>query len=232
MLVIRHHAIVIIQSGATAMASVRLRKCATAVSNRKENNGADEKFTALNRDLHEYLLDHGHNRDPLLAELAAETAKLGRIAGMQIAAEQGTLMAILVRAIGARNAIEVGTFTGYSSICVARALPPDGHLLCCDVNGEWTAIARRYWERAGLTRQDHAEARSGGRNPAPPCPPTPPSTSPLSTPTRSTTAITTRNASSACAPNGLILIDNVLWGGSVIDPSEPDRRHQGDPRAQ
>ncbi len=57
---------------------------------------ADEKFTALNRDLHKYLLDHGHNRDPLLAELAAETAKLGRIAGMQIAAEQGTLMAILV----------------------------------------------------------------------------------------------------------------------------------------
>src|SRR5690348_14419416 len=102
---------------------------------------ADEKFTALNRELHKYLLDHGHTGDPLLAELAEETRKLGQIAGMQIAAEQGALMSILVRAIGARNAIEVGTFTGYSAICVARALPPDGRLLCCDVNPDWTGIA-------------------------------------------------------------------------------------------
>src|SRR5258708_35724334 len=111
------------------------------------------KFIALTPNLYEYLVAHGHSGDPLRAELAAETAKLGMISGMQIAAEQGTFMAILAGAIGARSAVEVGTFTGYSALCVARALPGDGKLLCCDVNDEWTAIARRYWERAGIANK-------------------------------------------------------------------------------
>jgi caffeoyl-CoA O-methyltransferase len=187
---------------------------------------ADEKFTALNRALHKYLLDHEHNGDPLLAELAAETAKLGRIAGMQIAAEQGALMAILVKVSGARNAIEIGTFTGYSAICVARALPPDGHLLCCDVNGEWTAIARRYWERAGLTGKITLKLA--------------PAIETLTALPASTTfdftfidadKINYRNYYEECLkrtrPNGLILIDNVLWGGSVID----SRDHSEDTKA-
>jgi caffeoyl-CoA O-methyltransferase len=177
---------------------------------------ADEKFTTLNRDLHKYLLDHGHNGDPLLAELAAETAKLGRIAGMQIAAEQGALMAILVKVSGARNAIEIGTFTGYSAICVARALPPDGHLLCCDVSGEWTAIARRYWERAGLTGKITLKLA--------------PAIETLTALPPGTTfdftfidadKVNYRNYYEECLkrtrPNGLLAIDNVLWGGSVID---------------
>ena len=113
----------------------------------------NDKFITLDSRLHDYMTAHGHNSDPILKELADETAALGRIAMMQIAPEQGTFMTILARAIGARRAVEVGTFTGYSSICVARALPNDGHLLCCDVSDEWTKIARRYWERAGVARK-------------------------------------------------------------------------------
>lgn len=177
---------------------------------------ANKKFTALSDDLHKYLLDHGHNLDPLLAELAAETAQLGRIAGMQIAAEQGTLMGILAHAIGARNAIEIGTFTGYSAICVARALPPDGHLLCCDVNGEWTAIARRHWERAGLTNKITLKLAPAAETLAA----LPPGT------TFDFAFVDADKVSyhhyyeeilKRLRQNGLMLIDNVLWGGSVLD---------------
>src|SRR6202158_5013130 len=112
---------------------------------------ADGKFIRLDPNLYNYVVAHGHNGDTLLNELAAETArKLGGISMMQIAPEQGTFMNLLARAIGTRFAIEVGTFTGYSAICVARALPPGGRLLCCDVSEEWTAIARRYWAKAGV----------------------------------------------------------------------------------
>lgn len=177
---------------------------------------ADEKFTALNRDLHKYLLDHGHNGDPLLAELAAETAKLGRIAGMQIAAEQGALMAILVKVSGVRNAIEIGTFTGYSAICIARALPAEGHLLCCDVSGEWTAIARRYWERAGLTNKITLKLAPAIETLA-----ALPSDTVLDFTFIDADKVNYRNYYEECLkrtrPNGLILIDNVLWGGSVLD---------------
>src|SRR6195256_344018 len=100
---------------------------------------ADGKFITLDQRLYDYVVAHGNNGDPVLKELAAETAtKLGRISGMQIAPEQGTFMGILAGAIGARFAVEVGTFTGYSALCVARALPSDGRLLCCDVSEEWT----------------------------------------------------------------------------------------------
>ena len=178
---------------------------------------ADEKFTTLNRELHKYLLEHGHNRDPLLAELAEETRRLGQIAGMQIAAEQGTLMGILARAIGARSAVEVGTFTGYSAICIARALPPDGHLLCCDVNPEWTAIARRYWERAGLTGKITLKLA-----PATETLSALPSDNALDFTFIDADKVNYRTYYEECLKRtrqgGLILIDNVLWGGSVIDP--------------
>jgi predicted O-methyltransferase YrrM len=109
------------------------------------------KFLTLDGKLYDYLLAHGHNDDPVLRELARETReKMGRRAGMQIAPEQGTFMTLLARAIGVRRAIEVGTFTGYSAICIARGLAAGGSLLCCDVSEEWTAIARRYWEKAGV----------------------------------------------------------------------------------
>ena len=109
------------------------------------------KATPLTDDLYAYLLAHRTPGDDLLDELRAETARLtGDRAIMQISADQGAFMKLLVAAIGVRNAIEVGVFTGYSSLCIARGLPPDGKLLCCDVSEEYTAIAQRYWERSGV----------------------------------------------------------------------------------
>src|SRR5205823_5872095 len=86
---------------------------------------------------------------PLQQRLRDETARMPH-GGMQIDADQGALLALLVRSIGAKRAVEIGTFTGYSSLAVALALPADGKLVCCDVSEEWTAIARRYWNEAGL----------------------------------------------------------------------------------
>ena len=101
--------------------------------------------------INDYLLAHSEHADDVLRDLAEETHReLGGRAGMQISHDEGELLTMLVRITGARQAVEVGTFTGYSSICIARGLPDDGHLLCCDVSEEWTAIARRYWERAGV----------------------------------------------------------------------------------
>ncbi len=178
-----------------------------------------EKFTALTGELYDYMRAHGHNRDPLLAELAEETSKLGRVSGMQVSAEEGTLMGILVRALGVRSAVEVGTFTGYSSLCVARALAPEGRLLCCDVNEKWTAIARRYWERAGVA--DKITLRLG---------PGLETLRALPATTRFDFAFIDadktnyRNYYEECLKRmrsgGLILIDNVLWSGRVIDPSD------------
>src|SRR5216683_7612527 len=177
---------------------------------------ARDRFITLDSKLYRYVVAHGHNDDPVLDELANETARLGPIGGMQISPEQGTLMTILARTIGARSAIELGTFTGYSAICVARALPPDGHLLCCDVSGEWTAIARRYWERAGLTGKITLKLA--------------PAIETLTALPSGTTfdftfidadKVNYRNYYEECLkrtrPNGLLAIDNVLWGGSVID---------------
>jgi len=106
------------------------------------------KYTPLNDRLFRYVCACGAGRrDGLLEALRAETAALGDIAEMQIGPDQGAFLTILTAAIGARSAIEVGTFTGYSSICIARGLPPGGRLLCLDASREWTDIARRYWAR-------------------------------------------------------------------------------------
>jgi caffeoyl-CoA O-methyltransferase len=177
-----------------------------------------EKFTRMTPELYEYAVAHGHNGDPVLKELAAETAKLGPISRMQISDEQGTFMSILARAIGAKSCVEVGTFTGYSSICVARALPPDGRLLCCDISDEWPKIARRYWEKAGIA--DRITLKIG------------PALDTLKALPGSTSfdfAFIDADKSSyrsyyeeilkRMRPSGLILFDNVLWSGSVIDPA-------------
>lgn len=98
-----------------------------------------------------YAVAHGSWRpDSVVRELQAETAKLGAAAGMQIGDDQGQLLTMLTRLTGARRAVEVGTFTGYSSICIARGLADGGSLLCCDVSEEWTAIAREAWAEAGV----------------------------------------------------------------------------------
>jgi predicted O-methyltransferase YrrM len=110
------------------------------------------KSEHLSEALHAYLVAQGMPLDQIQLDLIAETqAALPAQAGMQIAPEQAGFMTILTRLIGARNAVEVGTFTGYSALAVARGLPAGGRLLCCDISEEFTAIARKYWDRAGVT---------------------------------------------------------------------------------
>jgi len=112
------------------------------------------KYLSLNDRLYVYLCQcRSHASDPVLDALRMETESLGDIARMQISREQGSLMTLLVAATGAKRAIEVGTFTGYSSICIARGLSKGGRLLCLDESEEWTAIARKYWALAGVEKK-------------------------------------------------------------------------------
>src|SRR2546426_6004663 len=118
-------------------------------------------------DLHSYLVRHGVREPDILRRLREETASLPQH-DMQIAPEQGALMALLVQLSGARRAIELGTFTGYSSLAVALAMPPDGTIVCCDVSDEWTSVARRYWAEAGVAGVGPAPPPPRPREPRPP----------------------------------------------------------------
>src|SRR5262245_10276337 len=109
---------------------------------------SNKTFT-LSDQLHSYLLSVSVHEPEILARLRQETANLPA-AGMQIAPEQGQFLRLLVQLIGARKTLEVGVFTGYSSLSVALALPPDGKITACDVSEEWTSVARRYWQEAGV----------------------------------------------------------------------------------
>jgi caffeoyl-CoA O-methyltransferase len=114
----------------------------------------------ISHHLNAYLTAHSSPPDAVLRELATETELLfPNETGLQIAPEQGTLMTLLTRLAGAADGIEIGTFTGYSSICIARGLAPGGHLTCCDISEEWTSVAQKYWEKAGLS--DRIELRLG-----------------------------------------------------------------------
>ena len=113
----------------------------------------DRKYRPLNDDLFDFMSAVSMPPDRLLLDLIEETYALTDWAGMQIQPAQGAFMNLLTRLIGARRALEIGTFTGYSSICIARALPEDGNLICCDESEDWTAVARRYWKRAGLAEK-------------------------------------------------------------------------------
>ena len=105
----------------------------------------------LSQELQDYLIAHASPPDEVLTSLAAETARrFPGPSGMQIGPDQGALMTLLTRLTGVRSAVEVGTFTGYSAICIARGLAEGGKLTCCDVSEEWTSVARRYWQLAGL----------------------------------------------------------------------------------
>lgn len=110
------------------------------------------KYVALTDTLYDYIARHRSRVvDPILEQLRAETESLGEVAKMLISPEQGDFLTILTKLLGVRSAIEVGTFTGYSSICLARGLVEGGRLFCFDISAEWTAIARRYWDREGVT---------------------------------------------------------------------------------
>jgi len=118
------------------------------------------KYLALNDALYRYACaQRSDAADPVLAALRSENETLGEDAKCQVSEEQGAFLTLLVAAIGAGSALEVGTFTGYSSICIARGLPQNGRLLCVDQNPRWAEIARRYWAKAGV--QDRIELRLG-----------------------------------------------------------------------
>jgi caffeoyl-CoA O-methyltransferase len=129
------------------------KKPAKPKLNRQRQQGA--KYVPLNTRLFNYISGcRSHAYDRVLEALRAETLiKLPDYAQMQIGRDQGSFMTLLLAAIGARRAIEVGTFTGYSSICIARGLPERGRLLCLDMSQEWTDIARKYWAKAGVDRK-------------------------------------------------------------------------------
>lgn len=102
-------------------------------------------------ELHEYMIGHGMPLDDIAAELVAETQQLGEASVMLTTADQAALLTTLTRLISARRAVEIGTFTGFSALAISRGLPDDGQLICLDASEEWTSIARRYWERAGVS---------------------------------------------------------------------------------
>lgn len=112
------------------------------------------KYLALNDELFDYVQAvHSGTGDPILDELREETIRKTDHAGMQISGEQGTLLTLLAASIGAREALEIGTFTGYSALCIARGLAEGGRLTCLDMSAPWTGIGRPYWERAGVSHK-------------------------------------------------------------------------------
>lgn len=179
-------------------------------------------FVPITPALQEYLTSRSTRRDVLLSALAAETATLGWAQIMQIAELQGSFMSLLVRAISARRAIEIGTFTGYSALCIARALPDDGRLLCCDISKEWTDIARRYFEKAGVAHKiDLRLAPALDTLSALPTDELPFDFGFIDADKKNQgnyyEAVIRR-----LRPGGILCIDNVLREGRVIDPSEQD----------
>jgi caffeoyl-CoA O-methyltransferase len=171
--------------------------------------------------LHAYLVAHGTPPDAVQRELIAETAKLGPIAMMQVAPEQGAFLTLIARLIGAREAVEVGTFTGYSSLAIARGLAPGGRLLCCDVSAEWTAIAQRAWAKAGVG--DRIELRiAPALETLRALPEKPRFDLAFIDADKTNYANYYEEILRRTRPGGLILVDNVLWGGSVVDTSVQD----------
>jgi caffeoyl-CoA O-methyltransferase len=179
------------------------------------------KSFQLPQAVHDYLLAHSEPIDDVQRDLVERTSALGDIARMQISPEQGLFLTMLTRVLGARSAVEVGTFTGYSSLCIARGLVDGGRLLCCDVSEEWTAIARQAWAAAGV--DDRVELRIA------------PALDTLrSLPGDPSIDLAFVDADKGgyiaywdelvprLRTNGVIAVDNVLWSGRVADPESHD----------
>ncbi|MGZ4509585.1 MAG: O-methyltransferase [Blastococcus sp.] len=181
----------------------------------------------LTPELSDYVRGSSEPPDDVAAALVAETAELAARGEapptFQIALEQGVFMQLLTRALGVRRAIEIGTFTGFSALCIARGLPDDGSLLCLDRNEEWTTIARRYWARAGLA--DRIELRLGDALPTL-----------QGLPAVETFDLAFVDADKTGYPayveelyprmsaNGVVLLDNTLRSGRVLAPETDDDR--------
>jgi caffeoyl-CoA O-methyltransferase len=199
------------------------------------------KFLTLSPKLYDYVCAQRSGAgDALLERLRRETESLGDISRMQISREQGSFLTILAAAIGARRIIELGTFTGYSALCFARALPEDGKLLCLDLSDEWTAMGRRYWREAGVEKK--IELRLG---------PAAEQLRALGPDERFDLAFVDADKTGydryyelllpRLNPNGLILFDNMLYGGGVLAPGNDEdcraidalnRKLSSDPRVE
>jgi len=172
----------------------------------------------LSPELHAYLIAHSSPVDEVLAALAEETLRrFPDSAQMQIGPEQGTFMTLLTRLAGARRGIEVGTFTGYSSICLARGLGEGGRLICCDVSEEWTSVARAYWDKAGVA--DRIELRLGPALGTLRALPAEPAFDLAFIDADKTGYISYwEEIVPRTRPGGAILVDNTFSGGRVTDP--------------
>ena len=181
----------------------------------------------LTPELGDYVRASSEEPDVVAADLLAETAQLAERGEVpptfQIPIEQGVFMQLLTRALGVRRAIEIGTFTGFSALCIARGLPDDGSLICLDRNAEWTAVAQRYWARAGL--DGRIELRLGDALP-----------SLRKLPAAETFDLAFVDADKTgyaayveelyprVRTDGVVLLDNTLWSGRVLDPQGDDDR--------
>jgi predicted O-methyltransferase YrrM len=173
--------------------------------------------------LYDYILRTGVRESPTAAALRVETAKLP-MAMMQISPEQGAFMQLIVKLLGVRRALEVGTFTGYSALAVAEAMPPDGRLIACDVSAEWTAIGKRHWLAAGVA--DKIDLRLG--------PAVATLDQLLNTGQSGSFDFAFIDADKSNYDNyyeralkllrvgGLIGVDNTLWSGAVVDTTRQD----------
>ena len=173
-------------------------------------------------EVRDYAVAHGSRQpDAVVSDLHEETAALGDAARMQIGDDEGQLLTMFARLLGARQAVEVGTFTGYSSMCIARGLADGGTLLCCDVSEEWTAIGRRAWERAGVA--DRIDLRIA------------PALETLrALPAEPMIDLVFIDADKPnysaywdelvprVRPGGVLLADNVLWSGRIVDDGVSD----------
>jgi caffeoyl-CoA O-methyltransferase len=180
------------------------------------------KSLTLTDELHTYLVEHGSPPDRVARELIAETAAvLPDRAGMQVAPEQAAFLTFLTRVLGARQAVEVGTFTGLSALAIARGLPPDGRLICLDVSDEYTAVARRYWAEAGVA--DRIDLRLGRAAETLRTLPAEPHLD-LAFIDADKTGYATYWAELVprMRSGGVIAVDNVLWSGRVLAPHSED----------
>jgi caffeoyl-CoA O-methyltransferase len=177
--------------------------------------------TDLTPELFEYVVAHSGRLDEVAEALIADTQALGGAAGLQISPDEGAFLTLLTKLLGVRDALEIGTFTGFSALCIARGLAPDGHLTCCDVSEEWTTIARKHWAAAGLS--DRIELRLG------------PGVQTLrAMPAEQSYDLVFLDADKPgypdyweeivprVRPGGVILVDNVFYHGSAVDPSAND----------
>lgn len=183
---------------------------------------SNKTFTLPDR-LYGYLIDNSLRESDVLKRLREETLRLP-MARMQIAPEQGQFMQLLVRALGVQRALEVGVFTGYSSLAVALAMPADGRLVACDISEEWTAIAQRYWQEAGVTDKIDlrlapaqqtldrliADGASASFDFA------------FIDADKSSYEAYYERALTLLRPGGLVAIDNTLWSGHVADGGRKD----------